>query len=782
MILKRDYLYCFHNPDSKKAYCLIHLPSFKVSTTSDCKTQDHTFKLFNLRTVFHFASETASEMNEWIKRLNFASVSYPKKFEASNFENCFSESDDSGSETLSSCTKTTPSTESNIETLPDTLSATSLDDQNVSKPEQPLPQTVTVNQEKEQATDNNSSSKAKETDFNVKPSSSLAQNANASDSTRQTIRHNDSTYPYAQLAFPPPSPRRVKKSFQSPKIPPKNGKYLTMSTAVPPVLPPRPDIKIGLVSVLSPWTNNQAKNKVDKPNVPDANRSKKPTPQPRTSKLKSTSTDNQDKLPSLTNLTSSETLTATSIKTVENPLYLRAREIANSQCSPDSQKNDIYVSFLDKEYNKLFGNKSPGEVTAVTTTPKPKSATSEEIANLYLTKSSLTAKQSIESDSTSTSEESNGSSINRSVSATKLDRSCNSPISNNSLSSSSGISSYYSSHVNSTLDQANNSINSLSSPNPSYSSSLSTSVSEDTNHGSTRLMTSNELISSSNNNGKYSPSFEKSSDQEKCMRSPSSKSTFRLFSSPKLLKKFSTPKYQKERNLERKDGGFKVAEDETQSLESKLIVYSPPLTRTIFGLIGRRNLTAYDNNALETESDLLLNLNRSSSESSLASSLSSSAPDPKLKRKKVKPNLKITIPPRNEQTNYSSEGTLSPGTPRKPTMGIAMIGKKRSSNVSSDKNEIEAALAAFKSEYSNASSNSPAQETFTIEDKWANVVKIIEEVGLTLEGIAAQDHSDVSINKPLDDESVCRLVLNLRDVQKNLKVSFKFPLPLFLHT
>lgn len=347
-------------------------------------------------------------------------------------------------------------------------------------------------------------------------------------------------------------------------------------------------------------------------------------------------------------------------------------------------------------------------------------------------------KPKVEATRSSESDVTGDSSPHRSVSATKLHRS-QSPNSDNSLSSSSGISSYYSAFVDMPNDQR--------SP-------------------VTRLPPRPKLPSESGPEPPERPTGNK----------PVKSNSFRLFNSPKLLKKFSTPKYHKERRLEKT---VKTPDDVKKP--GNFFLNSPKLARAIFGFKKEANALSgepceegpgpYETSAAGRAFSGASRLNRSSSDSSFSSD------SPFAATRKAKPAL--TVATNLPQThlhlgasldNCSADLPLTPETPRKPTMGVNML-KKRASNVSSDTGSITTALQQY-----NAMTPSPSSSAASIakrsatgspdtEEEWATIVKTLEQVGLSIEQTKSDEKSS-----PIDDEHLCHLVLSLRARQRALKV------------
>jgi hypothetical protein len=239
-----------------------------------------------------------------------------------------------------------------------------------------------------------------------------------------------------------------------------------------------------------------------------------------------------------------------------------------------------------------------------------------------------------------------------------------------------------------------------------------------------------------------------------------------LFGSPKLLKKLSTPKYQKERHLEKRD--VKVVEDKKPG---KLFLNSPRLARAIFGY-KKGSETTPEPTAIGPEERFPSRelMNRSSSESSMASG---TVPRCVGEKPKPPPPLSIAIPGALDSYGGSSDLPLTPETPRKPTMGVAMIRKRRASNVSSDRSAIDVALqqhncSTRSSPFNSSASPASACETPDTEEEWAHIVRTVEQAGLSIEGQKGETVKQ-SLKKPLDDEETCHLVLSLRALQRTLK-------------
>ena len=474
------------------------------------------------------------------------------------------------------------------------------------------------------------------------------------------------------------------------------------------------------------------------------------------------------------------------------PLPKQAQEQQSNDSDELSSKSNG-LSVLDREYNRIFGGKKPNQAQLSPRQNSPKqlqnlvsSASSIEIENLYTSRPKpvlspiMKSKSSIKNDSP----------VCGSPSPFKNDRPPTpASSSDNSMSSSSGISSYYSMYLEIPAEQMNRIINTSQGSTSSFHSTKSSPITLECQN---RVQTSTPTSSSA----AQSPLKSKS---------PTKSSSFRFFSSPKLLKKFSTPKYQKEKHSEKKDV-FKTGCEDKMTKTERLFLGSPKLTRAFFGgsIKNKQEAINNDNNnydddaklgvsaSCQTDESFVNNqnqssLNRSSSDSSVMPNRLSHQHHI-VETKINKPQLTIALPLLTESsTDSSHELPMTPETPRKPTMGISMLGKRRPSNVSSDKSSIEAALqqhygSGSLTNPSSCSSSRAGYSTEDTDDEWANIAKTIEHcqagIGLTLEG-GTQKNKTNSLNnttlhnknKPIDDEQLCHLVLNLRAIQRTLKVS-----------
>lgn len=805
--MKNTSLYCYRNPEDLKAECLIHMPGFAVSPAPECKSKKFAFKVSNLKTSFHFASDSQRDMNSWMNKIGLAAIAYTSRGEKNSPNDLgYSETEESddgtpannrkqkcktscpreaspGSSSTSSSASSSPSFQrvnyGRSSRTSTSSSSTTLSSSNQgSSAAPPAPKSV--------QSDSNSTHSQRSTSCNrpvITPFQSTVSyyrspsldsaNVLESKAKRQQNLVSEESSCYAKLSFPPPSPGRSKKFVN--KVPARSPK---------PALPARLNTKPASMDKLTDIKKNfdtlsNHSAPPGKPTIIEANCINKqpPKPQPRTSILKSQTQPNIPKKMELLKQDSSESgcssgnsslnatlekkdLKSADIKRIEqfNPIYnsiIFKSSIPGSFSEKDESK---FVSVLDKEYNKLFGRDTAPSSKA------PMSATSREIFNLYTPKP-RTVFAHTRADSESSCCNANEDALcgktdqtpQRSVSATKMDRS-HSPISDNSLSSSSGISSYYSAHqeIPSSVEPDKSTV-SLCLPlhlpgHLPLEGSLSAEPNAHGEPGDTNLTTASPSPKSTSSSSKNS----------------SISSSFRLFSSPKLLKKFSTPKYQKERHQEKVKSDVKItkstpdAQKSPTSKTSRFFLNSPKLTRAFFGSPGIKKAEKSKVNSISAgvQTDDLSLSDSSSYTSSPSCHSHGNKSNPK--------SLSVPLPsPSDPVLHNTSDTPLTPDTPRKPAMGISILGKRRPSNVSSDKASIELALQQY-----NNGTSAPSPHGLTDEDEWNNIAKTIREAGLSLENHAKQNSfgSSVSSDKPLDDESMCHLVLSLRSYQRTLKV------------
>ena len=389
-----------------------------------------------------------------------------------------------------------------------------------------------------------------------------------------------------------------------------------------------------------------------------------------------------------------------------------------------NEPDENQMSLLDREYNRLF-KKSPPNQNHI------KTATSKEIQSIYLKQHDPLAMNSPISHPMATSN------------PDKLRERCNSPISDHSLSSSSGISSYYSMGQ----DVANGKyLSNLSAELDAYSSNTSTNFSFSPNrhnsttcssldHSADHLDKSNDskLTANSKTDRKQleqktnekAAKKEDKKDEKKSVQRKSSFNSFRLFGSSKVLSKLSS--------------SSKSSPEDEKSKAKNGFLTSPRLKRSFFGL----RKSSLPNAAVQTEpnqsalnqlsssqnSGLLVNghhvpfdphhLNRGKSKSSelLNSYYMDALSREQLIREHLnRDQLNSRAPLSRDQldqlkqltlANKLADGKLSdnyepavPQTPeshrKPPTMGLTMLSKRRSSSVSCNQFEIETAFQMLK--------------------------------------------------------------------------------------
>lgn len=525
---------------------------------------------------------------------------------------------------------------------------------------------------------------------------------------------------------------------------------------------------------------------------------------------------------------------------IKNLYMARQRNPSNTpnynSCDNTATKEE-HLSVLDREYNRLYGNKSPREARPITplklnmplgsrspqTQPKqlssPRSVSSQEIKDIYMSKQRKTSTSDYNSDE-----------------RTQFAVRPHTPSSDNSMSSSSGVSSYYYStdpktnpdampcssceKVNSTSFSSKASFDTaLSSP---LVSTPASSVFESSQRSLMKSPTSPSLMNACNT----SPISPKSSSKSPITKS----SSFRFFSSPKLLKKFSTPKYQKERHFERQKDGTKVCDDsendsnnkelkdlKEKPAKSKLFLGSPRLHRAFFGTKKSSESqtpttplspTAYAKLQFPNSANCqpAQQSTKFSFDASHSSTDSMETPTLIPDNKPAKPHLTVVLPP-VVPLSASESSQRTPGTPRKPPRGV---GSRRPSNVSTDKTTIDAALNQHYSlnaippksrsdtgevlitqrqtsgsrraanekkfaegvqhSYSTSAITSSKRDGSDTDEEWAKITKTIEEATMAIERSRMEKLRRVAHN-PIYDEDLCHLVLNLRSLQRSISVS-----------
>ncbi|XP_054709163.1 uncharacterized protein LOC129218867 [Uloborus diversus] len=209
-------------------------------------------------------------------------------------------------------------------------------------------------------------------------------------------------------------------------------------------------------------------------------------------------------------------------------------------------------------------------------------------------------------------------------------------------------------------------------------------------------------------------------------------SSFKFFSSPKFMKKLTSPKLDKRNIFKSKKQGKENKKAEQKELTSvqneKKFFGSPRLVRAIFGSPKSPKKVVTVSSGVQTDNlsgalshteekkkfhdlnrnesfvnalDLCQTLNpyvesqnqsnlgsKSSSNSSLNSNVSNSPSFPNSHyyvETRIKPQITISLPLVSDKSN---ENTFSPGetlrTPLKPTMGVAMLSKKRLPSISGE--------------------------------------------------------------------------------------------------
>lgn len=337
----------------------------------------------------------------------------------------------------------------------------------------------------------------------------------------------------------------------------------------------------------------------------------------------------------------------------------------------DTSTETKYLSVLDREYNRLFKEKNPP------TPVKPsavQTATSKEIQSIYL------------------KQHDNPNTINNNNNSSLSDK-CNSPISDHSLSSSSGISSCISSYYSMGQDVQT-----------AYSSSTNFSFSPNSKNSSfeSQITCADKPPPSKTN--------EKNNKKDKQVQRKSSFNSFRLFGSSKVLSKLSS-------------SAKTSPEDDQKAIvkNNKGFLTSPRVKRSFFGLrktstsLPATNTTAVQTDELnQFEQDRSTHAQTQSSHLNRIKSKSSELLNDHYMDHSHQTNNRFNKPELLQLTNKLLDYEVilpvpqTPETPRKPTMGVSamlMTNKRRSSSVSCDRIAIEHAFQIYNEKIANTNSN-----------------------------------------------------------------------------
>lgn len=391
---------------------------------------------------------------------------------------------------------------------------------------------------------------------------------------------------------------------------------------------------------------------------------------------------------------------------------------AKSPTDPSSSN----LSILDREYNRLFGNKSPNELQQAVP-PRSAVTTTEVVADLYGLK--MTSHKD-------TSHQTGNGGRTLSESDAGLLRS-QSPISDHSISSSSGISS------------SNNStyIDSVALLHPSASSCLSNNGKNNLAH---QVFHSQDFL----NQSEASSATASAKQASKPVKSNS----FRLFHSPKLLKKFSTPKYHKERRLEKRDTKSPAGECATPKADGSFFNFGH-LSNSNSNCSSRKSAASISttdsfdratglasplSNCNGTHGNISAHLSSQSLSPSAVGGCGGNVSDSSISDKSRTSFSTSSLPKVQRSDSGDWTGVNSPDAPKKPTMGVTMIKKKRASNVSTDKVAIETALLLHQQGHKRSGSSIksdcneyPSCNSPDTEEEWSNIVKTLQRVGLTVD-------------------------------------------------
>lgn len=422
---------------------------------------------------------------------------------------------------------------------------------------------------------------------------------------------------------------------------------------------------------------------------------------------------------------------------MSSPEYAKKNESTNGN---SSSNGTAHMSMLDREYNRLFGNKSPQELAK---SVPPRVATNEVVADKHGI--SQVKRSPPNHPPPPLPVDPLGRSHSPSNSA-KSDYS----------SSSSGISSCnQSTYVDSSSVKKNTAL-------------LPTIVATDTEssvHTSTTLLSSSNSLADDcvflpSNQDFDNPTKSSPHEDEEPIKTgqPVRKSSsFRNFlSSPKLLKKFTTPKYHKAKKKSVGDCPTSPTKtDETSASSSSGFLSASPKSRFFSFSLSRKSPSASTNNLSCADISPPVLVKPPLGSSSLFRSHSMNVTTPagirtrggRRRTTQISPVMTLEKSPTALGVK-SMTGSVTPDPPRRPMMGVTMM-KRRASNVSADRGAIEAALSNHRPTNSASSlnrnslgnqidnrSNSP-----DTEEEWANIVRTLERVGLNVDNIKKRSSS-----------------------------------------
>ncbi|XP_067128272.1 uncharacterized protein [Centruroides vittatus] len=390
------------------------------------------------------------------------------------------------------------------------------------------------------------------------------------------------------------------------------------------------------------------------------------------------------------------------------PEKIKENNIKNSSSDQNSSneetKSEKFVSMLDKEYHRLYGKKKPSTISV------------QPGLNNDKQPRKLVKEQNGSSSSSGSVNTNNNKSVKSSIPI--YNRSFSKPLNEHNLDNTNKQKITNLVYDKDPIPHLSPNESSQSIPlnlytknksGPEYFQFDQIPSSHNSKFSSDKL-SSPQIAEVSANNGLRRTSKESLSEVGD---HPSSKSSFKFFGSPKFMKKFTSPKPQKKHNFKNK---FTKSEERFGSpLSERKFLGSPKLARAIFGSPKCEQKTVTMSSAAvqtektfnsscqtdnppkplrtqkndESHQEIADECLKTSSNSSLNSSASGSAISSTgsshyYVETRIRPQITISLPLVTESNNDDRPPT--PETPRtpKPTMGIAMIGKRRTPSISNE--------------------------------------------------------------------------------------------------
>lgn len=453
-------------------------------------------------------------------------------------------------------------------------------------------------------------------------------------------------------------------------------------------------------------------------------------------------------------------------------------------CTNEDDKSEKFVSMLDKEYYRLYGKKKPSTISVP--------------ANFSNGKNHIKMIKDHSNNTNTNNYESIKSSVSTYNKQIFLKSSNGQNLINYSKQKSTNLT-----YDNEPLSQSTSNVSSQDNSMNIYTKSdngpenfqFEQIDSTQNLKASTDKLTHTQIISVHNSQRRTSK------DNLPEYTDLPSKSSFKFFGSPKFMKKFTSPKPQKKNNFKNK---FTKSEERFGSpLPERKFLGSPKLARAIFGSPKvEHKPVAMSSAAVQTEKsfnpscqtevptklvriqktddshqELVDECLKTSSNSSLNSSASGSAISSTgsshyYVETRIRPQITISLPLVTESNNDDRPPT--PETPRtpKPTMGIAMIGKRRTSSITNEGIRIGKSNEQIRDDSTQYERNeitfdvNKNQELET-DDEMVQLLKNLKRAELTVDGIDVRTRRRRTLLR--EERGISQLMRSYFALQRTLK-------------